>query len=389
MVNTRLLKMTRALALLMLPLIISISASATDLSGQVIEVIDGNTISLKSLSHTIKVRLLAVAPPEPSQPYAEVARQHLTDLILRKFVVVRYTGIGDRGYLVGRILLEQGDVNAQMLRDGVAWYYQPEATNLSEADRELYSACEKAARSERRGLWQDQAPVAPWDFRKSLQPPPPAPKAAATAAPRAQTELPVPRAKRSSLSSEDMLGGALTPGTIAGKPEFKRVSADSTPNSWVRFQPQDKHFSVLAPGDATEVTYPVLDNDGKLSEMKYVFGTADGTVCVLGFVQGPSINASDASAIDAYIDSLLAGINRPLERMGSDYKVTAGFVRNLQLSGYAGKQYRFGGQLLSGVVRVFAKQINGEREFLLLMALNNEGPASDQFLNSLKFAQSR
>jgi hypothetical protein len=109
--------MTRALALLMLPLIISISASATDLSGQVIAVIDGNTISLKSLSHTIKVRLLAVAPPEPNQPYADVARQHLTDLILRKFVVVRYTGIGDRGYLVGRILLEQADVNAQMLRE--------------------------------------------------------------------------------------------------------------------------------------------------------------------------------------------------------------------------------------------------------------------------------
>ena len=379
-------KTTRALMLLALTLIIWTSAGATDLSGQVIEVIDGNTISLKSLSHTIKVRLLAVAPPSPSQPYADVARQHLADLILRKYVVLRYTGIGEQGHLVGRVLLEQTDINAQMLRDGVAWYYQPEATDLSAADRELYPACEKAARSERRGLWQDQSPTAPWAFRQAqLQP---APVAVATPgnvpAPRAQPELHIPRSKRSSLASEDMLGGALVPGTIAGKPELRNISSGGAPNSFVRFQPADKHFSVLAPSDAVEVTYPVLDNDGKLAEMKYVFGTVDGIVCVLGFAED-SNNRSGYVTPDKVMDAVLRGMNRPFEKAGSEYRITAGFVRDLQLNGYSGKQYRLGGPLLSGVVRIFA---NG-REYLMLMALNNEGPASEQFLNSLKIAQSR
>ena len=156
----------RTLILIALMLMISASVRATDLSGKVTEVIDGNTIGLKSLSHTIKVRLLAMSPPEKEQPYAEAARKHLADLVLGKFVVVRYTGIGSQGYLVGRILLEQADINAQMLRDGVAWYYQVEAVDLSEAERQLYPACEQAARAEKRGLWQEKEPLSPWQYRK-------------------------------------------------------------------------------------------------------------------------------------------------------------------------------------------------------------------------------
>jgi hypothetical protein len=57
----------------------------------------------------------------------------LAVLILDKYVVVRYA-IGEQGYLVGRILLEQADVNAQMLRDGVAWYFQPDGSELVESD---------------------------------------------------------------------------------------------------------------------------------------------------------------------------------------------------------------------------------------------------------------
>jgi hypothetical protein len=186
-----------------------------------------------------------------------------------------------------------------------------------------------------------------------------------------------------------MLGGALVPGTIAGKPELRNISSGGAPNSFVRFQPADKHFSVLAPSDAVEVTYPVLDNDGKLAEMRYVFGTVDGTVCVLGFAKGSNNGATDATAADLYMEGLLRGMNRSLERAGTEYKITSGFVRNLNLGGYTGKQYRLGGPLLSGVVRVFSKQIDNEREFLMLMALNNEGPASEQFLSSLKIAQSR
>jgi endonuclease YncB( thermonuclease family) len=385
------IQINRIPILLALLLITSANALATDLSGQVVEVIDGNTISLKSLNHTIKVRLLAVAPPAPSQPYADVARQHLADLILRKYVVLRYTGIGERGDLVGRVLLERADINAQMIRDGVAWYYQPEATDLSAADRELYPACEKAARSERRGLWQDQSPMPPWEFRSAQLAAQLAAAAgpAKAAVPRAPAEMHLPRSSRTRLSSEDVIGGALAPGAIAGKPELRNISSGGVPGTFIRYQPQDKHFSVIAPADGIEVTYPVLAGDGKLAQMRYVFGTVEGTVCILGYTKESSGNANDDAAIDGYLEAILSGMNHSLRNAGSNYEVNSGFIRNLQVTGYAGKMYRLNGSLMSGVVRIYSKKIGGEREFLMLMGLGNEGLAMKQFLESLTLAPSR
>ena len=35
---------------------------------------------------------------------------------------------------------------------------------LSATDREVYQQSEEAARGERRGLWQEENPVAPWEL---------------------------------------------------------------------------------------------------------------------------------------------------------------------------------------------------------------------------------
>lgn len=87
--------------------------------GKVAEVVDGGNIVVVSGNHPLKVRLIAVAAPEKNQSYAGVARQHLSDLILNKYVVVRYSVLRD-GYLFGQVLAGDMDVGAQMIRDGYA-----------------------------------------------------------------------------------------------------------------------------------------------------------------------------------------------------------------------------------------------------------------------------
>ena len=140
--------------------------SASGLEGQVAEVVDGGTITVISLKRPVKIRLIGLAALDPKQPYADVARQHLSDLILNKYVVVRYSRL-QHGYLVGKVLLGDMDVGAQMIRDGVAWYDKPDESHLGEQERELYDASEQAARNERRGLWHDESPIAPWEFRRA------------------------------------------------------------------------------------------------------------------------------------------------------------------------------------------------------------------------------
>lgn len=123
----------RILFLLALPLAVCSSGSASSLQGKVAEVVDGESIAVISQNHPVKVRLIGVAAPEKSQAYASIARQHLSDLVLNKYVFVRVSALRD-GYLVGQVLVGDMDVCAQMLRDGVGWYNKSDESNLSELE---------------------------------------------------------------------------------------------------------------------------------------------------------------------------------------------------------------------------------------------------------------
>jgi hypothetical protein len=107
-------------------------------------------------------------PPEAGQPFSEAARDHLRALVLDQTVMVDYTHLAD-GYLEARVILKGVDIGSQMLRDGVAWYDHATDYELTESDRQLYAQCEQAARAEKRGLWHDESPVAPWDYRRIQQ----------------------------------------------------------------------------------------------------------------------------------------------------------------------------------------------------------------------------
>ena len=251
------------------------------------------TLLILSLSHLVKVKLIAVASPATNQSYAGVARQHLADFVLNKFVVVRYSALRD-GYIVGQVLLENMDVGAQMLRDGAGWYNKSDETLLGEVERQVYQGSQDAARNERRGLWQEDSPVAPWDYRKSqLAPalPPPMPAKVTTYdtsldhLPR--KSAPVSRQTRAGFSSEDLLGGILQPGSVAGKPDVKPLSSDGAPGRWMRYQPANKHFSILVPSDGLEITVPVSDAQGRTIDLHYLSGNDGPTVYFVMWARGP------------------------------------------------------------------------------------------------------
>ncbi len=115
-------RLVRILLLLALPLAVCSSGSAASLQGQVTDVFDGESIAILTQTHTlIKVKLIGAAAPAKDQAYAEIARQHLSNMILKKIVMVRYSAWRE-GHVVGQVLLGDMDVCAQMIRDGVAWY---------------------------------------------------------------------------------------------------------------------------------------------------------------------------------------------------------------------------------------------------------------------------
>ena len=135
--------------------------------GKVIDVNSGDVITIVNLNRPVRVKLVGVDAPEMDQAFGDVAKKHLSDLIHDKSVVVEYSGIAADGSVSGRVLLNEADIGAQMIRDGAAWFDPNNLSNLSGKDREIYQQSEQAARGERRGLWQADNPTAPWEFVKA------------------------------------------------------------------------------------------------------------------------------------------------------------------------------------------------------------------------------
>lgn len=379
-------RVIRILVLLALPLAVCSSGSAAALHGKVSDVFDGESIAILSQTHTLKVKLIGVAAPDKNQTYASVAQQHLADLILNKFVVVKYSAMRD-GYLVGQVMLGEMDVCAQMLRDGVAWY-KPAEGDLSQPEREMYEASQAAARNERRGLWQEASPLSPWEFRQAQVARLTKPTTSVISQPRPQAMT--RRGSSAGLSSEDLMGGVLHPGALAGKPEVTPLSSDGSPGRWLTYQPADRHFSILAPSNGREITYPVLDPQGKTMTMHYLVGSNPSNFYFLMWGKALNGNDTSASATDEAIDGFLAGINNATART-SGLVVTATAGRTLVLTGYTGREYTLKAGPISGVVRVLTKQTGDERELFLLCAFS--GPDSEssggEFLNSFKISKQK
>lgn len=137
-------------------------AFAEQLSGKVIGITDGDTLTLLNSSHQqIKIRLAEIDTPESGQPYGTRSKQLLSDLAFGKQVRVEVIDRDRYGRTVGRVFVGEKDVNADLVRQGAAWVYRKYAH-----DKTLF-ALEENARQEHRGLWAlpETQRIPPWEWR--------------------------------------------------------------------------------------------------------------------------------------------------------------------------------------------------------------------------------
>ena len=91
------------------------------------------------------------------------AKQFTGDLVFGKTVTLRVHDIDRYGRQVAEIILPDGrNVNYEIVKARFAWWFVRYARHDEELQR-----LELEAREARRGLWADENPVAPWEFRRS------------------------------------------------------------------------------------------------------------------------------------------------------------------------------------------------------------------------------
>jgi endonuclease YncB( thermonuclease family) len=153
--------------LLIFVLFLSNIVNAKTIEGLVVGVADGDTITvLDQQKNTYKIRLQGIDAPEKKQAFGEKSKQSLHDLVHGKQVRIEYDKEDKYGRIVGKITLDDLDICLQQLMLGMAWHYKKYQNEQSVADRVVYNDAELKSKSLKLGLWADETPTPPWEFRK-------------------------------------------------------------------------------------------------------------------------------------------------------------------------------------------------------------------------------
>ncbi|OZI57046.1 thermonuclease family protein [Bordetella genomosp. 1] len=149
----------------------AVPAGRYTLTGTVVNVADGDTVTLRTAQGQRRVRLDSIDAPEtghgadqPGQPYAEAARKHLAELVAGREITAQCYERDQYDRELCALMLPDGNsANRAMVAAGYAWAYTARRGDYLR-DQAL-PALQRQARDAGRGLWQGKQPTEPWKWR--------------------------------------------------------------------------------------------------------------------------------------------------------------------------------------------------------------------------------
>ena len=364
------------------------SARAASLFGKVIEVNSGDVITISNLNRPVRVKLLGVDAPEMDQTFGDVSKKHLADLVFDKSVLVEYSGISADSSLTGRVLLNDADIGAQMIRDGAAWFDVNNVSRLSVPDREIYQQSEVAARIERRGLWQAEHPTAPWEFVKAqalrLNPVVSSPS---TSLAKPKESRPRPELTNLSLMSRNV-AAAPAPETPAAGDADSAWALSAAHKNWGPLQPEGEYFSALVPQGGHTRTIQVPAGSETVDTHTYMVRDGE-SVFSITWVTGPTEGETDRDALNysmrRYVEGVKEGYEARAKSVGrpTTFSCDLENEKDISRSGYTGSEFDFSSCTVPGYARIFTKVVDNKRQMYVATAFYN---AEDE--NVLRFIKS-
>lgn len=137
------------------------SLAAEELRGPVVAISDGDTLTVLVDQRPLKVRLWGIDAPEKAQAFGARSKASLAEMAFGKQARVEVRDTDRYGRAVSWVTVDGQAVNLRLVSQGLAWWY----TRYAPKDSQLREA-EQAARAQRLGLWADENPQPPWEFRK-------------------------------------------------------------------------------------------------------------------------------------------------------------------------------------------------------------------------------
>jgi endonuclease YncB( thermonuclease family) len=380
------------LAVLTICFVASQQVNAASLTGKVIQVNDGDELTLFNLNRPVRIKLIGIDAPEMDQAFGVTAKQHLADLVLDKQVIVEYSGISHNSSLIGRVLFNESDMNAQMIRDGAAWFDPRYKSQLSDTLNEIYYQSELAARNEKRGLWQSGDAVAPWEFVRAKE----SQRNVAQSAQSTSLSRPTTPARA---PGELTSIGLLKTGTALPRPRPDQYVESSDKSwfydgefrkTWKRFRVSGEEFSAMLPNGGEQATRSVpfrLANSEKVVERNFpvsYYRARDGySVYELLWFQVPDSGTVNENMVDTSIDAIINALIVGIESQGGNFQCRPLSKTDVSANGYTGAQFDLTGCTLPGMARVFSKVVGDQRKYYIGFTFyREEDPNVAKFLTS-------
>ena len=168
-------------------------AHSDEFTTKVIAVLDGDTVLVKRASGLLKIRLAEIDAPEKAQTFGETSKRSLSNMVMGKQVKIVSQTMDQYGRMVAHLSVNGQDVNAEQIRRGMAWAavgwrqsrraptgaplagdysnFESLAASYQSLRDPVHSnkaliALQNEAKQVPRGLWAQNDPTPPWEWRK-------------------------------------------------------------------------------------------------------------------------------------------------------------------------------------------------------------------------------
>jgi micrococcal nuclease len=123
----------------------------------------GDILSVDREGESVRVRVFGVDCPDTGQPFAEEAKEFTKQRTVGKQVAVEVVATDSTGMPVAKVTLPDGaDLGETLVKEGLAWWDRRNAE-----DARKLKLLNAEALLEEKGLFAQDAPLAPWDHRTS------------------------------------------------------------------------------------------------------------------------------------------------------------------------------------------------------------------------------
>ncbi len=146
---------------------LSLATFADTLTGKAVKITYGDTLYVLDANYKDhKIRLAGIDAPERRQACGLASRKHLASIVAGQPVTIEYQKRDRYGRILGKVLVNGVDACLEQVKAGFAWHYKKYQHEQSSNDQRPYANAEIRAREERLGLWRENNPNPPWEFRR-------------------------------------------------------------------------------------------------------------------------------------------------------------------------------------------------------------------------------